>query len=78
MYLHKATQNNYRFRKQQLENILQSWQHCPHGHPLFYGAIQRCALLVLGHIGADVACLVALRSLPGHMGSSYLARLTGY
>ena len=28
-------------------------------------------------IGAEVAWLVALRSLPCHMASSYLARLTG-
>ena len=33
--------------------------------------------LFLGPIGAEVAWLVALRSLPCHMGSSYLARLTG-
>ena len=34
--------------------------------------------LVLGPIGAEVAWLVVLRSLPCHMGYSYLARLTGY
>ena len=34
--------------------------------------------LFLGPIGAEVAWLVALRSLPCHMGTSYLARLTGY
>ena len=34
-------------------------------------------LIVLGPIGTEVAWLVALRSLPCHMGSSYLARLTG-
>ena len=33
--------------------------------------------LFLGPIGAEVATHVALRSLPCHMGSSYLARLTG-
>ena len=32
--------------------------------------------LFLGPIGAEVAWLVALRSLPCHMGYSYLARLT--
>ena len=36
-----------------------------------------CALFVFGPIGAEVAWLVALRSLPCHMGTSYLARLTG-
>ena len=40
------------------------------------GTIQRCALFVLGTIGAEVAWFVALSSLPCHMGSSYLARLT--
>ena len=34
--------------------------------------------LCLGPIGAEVAWLVALRSLPCHMGYSYLARLAGY
>ena len=33
--------------------------------------------LFLRPIGAEVAWLVALTSLPCHMGSSYLARLTG-
>ena len=42
-----------------------------------YSAILRCALLVLGLIGAEVAWLVALRSLPCHMGYSCLAGLTG-
>ena len=43
---------------------------------LVYSAIWRCALFVLGPLGAEVAWLVALRSLPCHMGSSYLAPLT--
>ena len=34
--------------------------------------------LFLGSIGAEVAWLVALRSLLCHTGNSYLARLTGY
>ena len=34
--------------------------------------------LLLGPIGAEVAWPVALRSLPCHMGYSYLARLSGY
>ena len=34
-------------------------------------------LFVLGPICAEVAGHVAMRSLPRHMGSSYLARLTG-
>ena len=34
--------------------------------------------LFLRPIGAEVAWLVALSSLPCHMGYSYLARLTGY
>ena len=33
--------------------------------------------LFWGPIGAEVAWLVALRSLPCHMGYFYLARLTG-
>ena len=39
--------------------------------------LRRCALFVLGPICAEVAGHVAMRSLPCHMGSSYLARLTG-
>ena len=38
--------------------------------------LRRCALFVLGPICAEVAGHVAMRSLPCHMGSSYLARLT--
>ena len=34
--------------------------------------------IVLGPIGAQVAWHVAMWSLPCHMGSSYLARLTEY
>ena len=43
-----------------------------------YSAIYRCALFVLGPNGAEVAWHVALRSLICHMGTSYLARRTGY
>ena len=43
----------------------------------FSGAIHRCVLL-LGSMGAEVAWHVAPRSLPCRMGSTYLARLTGY
>ena len=42
-----------------------------------YCHLRRCALFVLGPICAEVAGHVAMRSLPCHMGSSYLARLTG-
>ena len=49
----------------------------PQGLTLFHSAILRCALFFLGPIGAEVAWHVAMRSLPCHMGYSYLARLTG-
>ena len=49
----------------------------PQGLTLFHSAIVRCALFVLGPIGAEVACHVAMSSLPCHMGYSYLARRTG-
>ena len=38
--------------------------------------LRRCALFVLDPICAEVAGHVAMTSLPCHMGSSYLARLT--
>ena len=41
-----------------------------------YSAIKRCALFVLGPIGAEVAWHETLTSLPCHMGTSYLARQT--
>ena len=50
----------------------------PQGLTLIHSAILRCAPLFLGPIGAEVAWLVAMTSLPCHMGLSYLARLPGY
>ena len=69
------------------------YNKAPHNHYRFKEEIWKTALMdtlsfmvpsrdvdsfVLGPIGASVAWYVALRSLPCHMGSSYLARLTGY
>ena len=47
------------------------------GTPFFIVPSRDVDALFLGPIGAEVAWLVALRSLPCHMGSSYLAELTG-
>ena len=71
VYLHSVTHKDYRFRKY-------NWKTAHMGTLSFYSAIWRCALFVPGPIGAEVAWLVALRSLPCHMGTSYLARLSGY
>ena len=51
----------------------------PDGHSISIVPSQysHSALFVLGPICAEVAGYVAMRSLPCHMGSSYLARLTG-
>ena len=48
----------------------------PHGHPLCGRVTLRYEPFVFGPIGAEVAWLVALKSLPCHQGSSYVARLT--
>ena len=53
-----------------------NWKTAPTGTLSLYSAIWRCALYVLGRIGAEVAWHVAFRSLPCHMGTSYLAGLT--
>ena len=78
MYLHIGTHNNYRFRNDGSEKILQSWGNRPHGHSLYYCAILRSALFVLAGRAAELAWLVALRSIAFHMGTFYLARLTEY
>ena len=53
-------------------------ESCPKGSHSSIVPCRDVHSLFLGPIGAEVACLVALRSLPGHMGYFYLARLTGY
>ena len=71
VYLQQVSHKDYRSRND-------NWKTAHMNTLSFYSAIWRCALFVLGPIGAEVAWLVALRSLPCHMGTSYLAGLTGY
>ena len=52
-------------------------KNCPKGSHSSIVPSSDVHYLFLGPIGAEVAWLVALRSLSCHMGYSYLARLTG-
>ena len=61
----------YMFEKHGLEN-------CPKGSHSSIVPSRHVHSLFLGPKGAEVAWLAALRSLPCHMGYSYLARLAGY
>ena len=64
MYLQQSNSKDHRFRNDISKAALM-------GTLRFLSAIYRCGLFVLGLIGAVLAWLVALRSLPCHMGSSY-------